>query len=60
MSRVVAFARNEQGATALEYGLIAAVIATAIVATIPLVRPGLEAALQALSDRMVAETDPLG
>ena len=34
MSKLVAFFRNEDGATAIEYGLIAAGISIAIIATV--------------------------
>lgn len=34
MSKLVAFLRNENGATAIEYGLIAAGISIAIIATV--------------------------
>jgi pilus assembly protein Flp/PilA len=34
MTRIVAFLRNESGATAIEYGLIAAGISIAIIATV--------------------------
>ena len=34
MSKLVAFLKNESGATAIEYGLIAAGISVAIIATV--------------------------
>ena len=34
MSRIVAFLKNESGATAIEYGLIAAGISVAIIAVV--------------------------
>lgn len=34
MSKIVAFAKNESGATAIEYGLIAAGISVAIIAIV--------------------------
>jgi pilus assembly protein Flp/PilA len=34
MSRIIAFLRNESGATAIEYGLIAAGISIAIIAVV--------------------------
>ena len=34
MSKFIAFLRNENGATAIEYGLIAAGISVAIIATV--------------------------
>jgi pilus assembly protein Flp/PilA len=38
------FARDEQGVTAIEYGLLAAVVATAVVAAGVLLKDGLDAA----------------
>ena len=37
MSRIVAFLQNENGATAIEYGLIAALIAVVIIASVKIV-----------------------
>jgi pilus assembly protein Flp/PilA len=37
MAKLLAFLRHERGATAIEYGLIAAGIAIAIIATVQLV-----------------------
>jgi pilus assembly protein Flp/PilA len=34
MTRIIAFLKNESGATAIEYGLIAAGISIAIIATV--------------------------
>ena len=34
MSKIIAFARNESGATAIEYGLIAALVGVAIITAV--------------------------
>ncbi len=44
------FMREDNGATAIEYALIAALIAMAIVATLPLVGGSLRGAFQTVSD----------
>jgi pilus assembly protein Flp/PilA len=41
MSKIVAFLKNESGATAIEYGLIAAGISVAIIGTLGTVKDGL-------------------
>ena len=40
------FAKDESGATAIEYGLIAALIAVAIIGTLTLIGPKLNSAFQ--------------
>lgn len=47
-----AFAADEHGATALEYGLIAALIALAILASMTTLGENLEATWQKLADAM--------
>ncbi|MCG5486220.1 MAG: Flp family type IVb pilin [Sinorhizobium meliloti] len=47
------FARNESGATAIEYGLIAGLIAVAIIGAVGLVGTDVTAAFQAIADRLV-------
>lgn len=42
MQAVNRFIRDEEGVTAIEYGLLAALIAVALIATIVLVRNGLQ------------------
>lgn len=42
------FVRDENGATAIEYGLIAALISVAIVGVLPLVGDSLEATFQSI------------
>lgn len=41
MSKLVRFMKDESGATAIEYGLIAAATGLALVATLPLIESGL-------------------
>ncbi len=50
---LVRFARNESGATAIEYGLIAGLIAVAIIGAVGLVGTDVTAAFQAIADRLV-------
>ncbi|ATA95601.1 Flp family type IVb pilin [Sinorhizobium meliloti] len=47
------FARNESGATAIEYGLIAGLIAVAIITSVGLVGGDVKGAFQAIADRLV-------
>ncbi|WEJ40191.1 Flp family type IVb pilin [Sinorhizobium prairiense] len=47
------FARNESGATAIEYGLIAGLIAVAIIGAVGLVGTDVTAAFQAIADKLV-------
>lgn len=42
MKMFARFAKDESGATAIEYGLIAALMAVVVIAAITLLRPGLE------------------
>jgi pilus assembly protein Flp/PilA len=44
--------RNEEGATAIEYGLIAALIAVAIVGTLALIGPKLDSTFQTVNDNL--------
>jgi pilus assembly protein Flp/PilA len=46
------FARNESGATAIEYGLIAGLIAVAIITSVGLVGTDVSGAFQAIADRL--------
>jgi pilus assembly protein Flp/PilA len=48
------FMRDESGATAIEYGLIAAGIAVAIIAVVQGVGTNLKATFQKVSDALVA------
>ncbi|MBJ7409844.1 MAG: Flp family type IVb pilin [Phenylobacterium sp.] len=45
---VTRFLKDESGATAIEYGLIAALISVAIVGVLPLVGDSLEATFQSI------------
>ena len=53
MSKLVArFVKNEDGATAIEYGLIAALIALAIMVGAGAVGNSLDAKFQSISDKL--------
>ena len=52
MSTLARFARDEQGATAIEYGLIAAGIAVAIIAVVQGLGGKLQSTFQAVSDNL--------
>lgn len=47
-----AFAKDESGATAIEYGLIAAGISIAIIAILPTISSGLSGKFTAVSDAL--------
>jgi len=51
-----AFASDEQGITAIEYGLIAATMVAAVVAGFTILKPVLIAAFQSISDDIAANT----
>lgn len=51
-----AFASDEQGITAIEYGLIAATMVAAVVAAFTILAPVLTAAFQSISDDISAAT----
>ena len=46
------FLKEESGATAIEYGMLAALIAVAIVATLKLLGPKLDAAFKSVHDNI--------
>ncbi|AYV46168.1 Flp family type IVb pilin [Caulobacter flavus] len=46
------FLKDDRGATAVEYGLIAALISVMVVAVIPLLGPPLEALFKGTGDRL--------
>ena len=46
------FVRDESGATAIEYGLIAALMAVAVIAAIGFLRPGMENAFKGIATKM--------
>ena len=50
MSKLTKCLRNEDGATAIEYGLIAGLIAVVIIAAVTLVGTDLQTAFQSLAD----------
>jgi pilus assembly protein Flp/PilA len=49
MSKISAFLRDESGATAIEYGLIAALISVVIITAVRLVGTNLTATFQAIA-----------
>ena len=58
MSKFVSrFLKDESGATAIEYGLIAALIAVALVAAMGILGSGLTTSFQGISDKL---TNPPG
>jgi pilus assembly protein Flp/PilA len=51
MSRLVSrFARNKSGATAIEYGLIAAIMAVALIAAFPTITSSLKTAFNTIAN----------
>lgn len=52
MSKVVAFLKDESGATAIEYGLIAAGISVVIIATVNLIGSTLNEKFKYISDEL--------
>lgn len=54
---VTRFLKNESGATAIEYGLIAALIAVVVVTVMGLLGDRLETAFTALGDKVVTEAE---
>lgn len=48
------FVRDEEGVTAIEYALIAALIAVAIIATVQLVGQKIDATFQQIADKLPA------
>jgi pilus assembly protein Flp/PilA len=54
MSKIVAFLKNESGATAIEYGLIAAGIAVAIIAVVNGLGTQLSTTFGKVTDAMAA------
>ena len=56
MKRFMSFLKDEEGATAIEYGLIAALIAVAIIAAVTLVGKSLNATFTNVSDSLDAAT----
>tara|TARA_R110002020_G_scaffold291846_3_gene507235 strand:- start:661 stop:834 length:174 start_codon:yes stop_codon:yes gene_type:complete len=55
MSNLIArFAKNESGATAIEYGLIGGIMAVALLAMFAIFTPKMESALTNIGDKMVS------
>jgi pilus assembly protein Flp/PilA len=53
MSRFISrFVKDESGATAIEYGLIAALISVVIIGALQAIGPELDAAFQAVADAL--------
>lgn len=52
LSRIRQFIRDENGATAIEYGLIAALLSVAIIVTVTLAGDNLTATFQAIADAL--------
>jgi pilus assembly protein Flp/PilA len=52
MSKVFAFLKNESGATAIEYGLIAAGISVVIIAAVNAVGSNLNAKFKSIADQL--------
>jgi len=52
MSKIASFLRDESGATAIEYGLIAALVAVAIAAVLPTLGNKLSNTFQSVSDKL--------
>jgi len=52
MEKVMAFLKEEEGVTAIEYGLIAALIALAIVAVVPDLRDKLKDVFTKITDSL--------
>jgi pilus assembly protein Flp/PilA len=54
---IKSFAKDESGATAIEYGLIAALIAVAIAGTLGLIGPKLKTAFQSIDAELDAAVE---
>jgi pilus assembly protein Flp/PilA len=54
MKAIMNFIRNEEGVTAIEYGLIAALIAVVIIASVTIVGDQLILVFTAISDALIA------
>ena len=52
MSKLLKFVRSESGATAIEYGLIAALIAVVLITVLGLVGTDLTAMFQSIADAL--------
>jgi pilus assembly protein Flp/PilA len=57
MSKLIArFAKNESGATAIEYGLIGGIMAVALLAMFAIFTPKMSTALGNIGDKMITPT----
>jgi pilus assembly protein Flp/PilA len=56
MSTIRKFLKDESGATAIEYGLIAALVSVAIIAMLSLLGDNLNATFKAVADNLSAAT----
>ncbi|MGH6887489.1 MAG: Flp family type IVb pilin [Geminicoccales bacterium] len=56
MSTFRRFVKDDSGATAIEYGLIAALVSVAIIAALTLLGDNLNATFQAVADNLEAAT----
>lgn len=56
MSRITSFLRNDEGATALEYGLIAALIAGVIIAAVTTLGQSVSTTFSSISTSMAGAT----
>ncbi len=54
MQKIARFFKNESGATAIEYGLIAALIAVAVITAVTTLGTRAGATFNAVADQMVA------
>jgi pilus assembly protein Flp/PilA len=54
MERIKRFLKEEEGVTMIEYGLLAALIAVALIATVKLVQTGLTNTFTAVSTNLTA------
>jgi pilus assembly protein Flp/PilA len=52
MSKLVKFVKDESGATAIEYGLIAAATGLALVATMPAIKTALSSTFDSIGDNL--------
>lgn len=57
-TRITSFLKDEEGVTAIEYGLIAALIAVAIITAVSTLGTELGDLFTAIKDAIVAETPP--
>ena len=54
MEKLIKFLKEEDGVTAIEYGLIAALISVAILAILGSISTGLQSVYQAISDALTS------